>query len=304
MTPAKTITPQLLLWTELLLLWCFAAYGTVADSLKEEVTKFRWTTWTYLLAIRGILFGVLAYAIAGSVGLATALALFVVAQPLIRYRVAMRWVAEFECLCVLAFLGISTGYIWHFKLAPHWWPSVLNEPQAAAVCVTIATLIFIVRGGTYIVRGILRKAGTLPAQPSPAIVAEITTATLKTPLDADQSSTLAANSESATEVEILDSSEFQFSIDVKELNRGRLIGNLERIVLTIVVAAGSYSALGFLIAAKGLVRFEEFEKSREFTEYFLVGSLSSVLVALCAGLILRHALLVLWPELLAFQMQS
>ena len=71
-----------------------------------------------------------------------------------------------------------------------------------------------------------------------------------------------------------------------------------------MVAAGSYSALGFLIAAKGLVRFEEFEKSREFTEYFLVGSLSSVLVALAAGLVLRHALLALFPELLAFQMQS
>ena len=102
----------------------------------------------------------------------------------------------------------------------------------------------------------------------------------------------------------LTASEVELSIDVKELNRGRLIGNLERIVLTLVVAGGSYSALGFLIAAKGLVRFEEFEKSREFTEYFLVGSLSSVLVALCAGLLLRHALLALWPELLAFQMQS
>jgi hypothetical protein len=83
-----------------------------------------------------------------------------------------------------------------------------------------------------------------------------------------------------------------------------LIGNLERLVLTMVVAAGSYSALAFLVAAKGLVRSEEFEKSRDFTEYFLIGSLSSVLVALCSGLALRYALLVLWPEFLAFQMQS
>ncbi len=106
------------------------------------------------------------------------------------------------------------------------------------------------------------------------------------------------------DLEIVSESDMEISVDLKELNRGRLIGNLERIVLTIVVAAGSYSALGFLIAAKGLVRFEEFEKSREFTEYFLVGSLSSVLVALAAGLVLRHGLLALWPELLAFQMQS
>jgi hypothetical protein len=36
-----------------------------------------------------------------------------------------------------------------------------------------------------------------------------------------------------------------------------------------VVAAGSYATLAFLVAAKGLVRSEEFEKSRDFTEYFL-----------------------------------
>ncbi len=298
----KTISPQLLLWTELLVLWSFAAYGIAADPLKEEANKFPWTAWTCFLVLRAILFGVLSYVIAGSVGLSGVLAIFVVAQPLIRYRMPIRWVAEFECLWVLLVLTLSAGYVWHFKLASHWWPPVLREPQAGAVFLTIAILIFIVRGGTYIVRGILRKAGTLPSQASPAIVAE--GATLETSPAIDKSFTLSANSESAAEVEILNTSELQFSIDVKELNRGRLIGNLERIVLTIVVAAGSYSALGFLIAAKGLVRFEEFEKSREFTEYFLVGSLSSVLVALCAGLILRHALLVLWPELLAFQMQG
>lgn len=92
-------------------------------------------------------------------------------------------------------------------------------------------------------------------------------------------------------------------IDVEEYNRGRLIGNLERIVLTIVVAAGSYAALGFLVAAKGLVRFEEFEKSRDFTEYFLIGTLSSVLVALFAGILLRIAFVHLWPDLFTLQMQ-
>ena len=35
-----------------------------------------------------------------------------------------------------------------------------------------------------------------------------------------------------------------------ETNRGRLIGNLERLVLTIVVAVGSHAALAFLVAAK------------------------------------------------------
>jgi hypothetical protein len=82
-----------------------------------------------------------------------------------------------------------------------------------------------------------------------------------------------------------------------------LIGNLERIVLTIVVAAGSYAALAFLVAAKGVVRADEFEKNRDFTEYFLIGSLSSVLVALVAGIVLRIALIRLWPDLLTLQIQ-
>jgi len=88
---------------------------------------------------------------------------------------------------------------------------------------------------------------------------------------------------------------------VMEINRGRLIGNLERLILTIVVAAGSYAALAFLVAAKGLVRTEGLQK-RDFAEYFLVGSLSSVLVALCSGVIIRYTLLTLWPELLSLQM--
>src|SRR5262249_56549105 len=92
-------------------------------------------------------------------------------------------------------------------------------------------------------------------------------------------------------------------VDVAEVRRGRLIGNLERLVLTMVVAAGSYAALGFLIGAKGLIRSEELEKGRDFTEYFLVGSLTSALVALAAGLVIRFVLHALWPELLSLQMQ-
>ena len=93
------------------------------------------------------------------------------------------------------------------------------------------------------------------------------------------------------------------TVDVEEYNRGRLIGNLERIVLTIVIAAGSYAALAFLVAAKGVVRSDEFHKDRDFTEYFLIGSLASVLVALCAGMALRFALIRLWPDLLTLQIQ-
>lgn len=75
---------------------------------------------------------------------------------------------------------------------------------------------------------------------------------------------------------------------------GRLIGNLERLLLTVIVVAGSYQSLAFLAAAKGLIRSKDLE-NRDWAEYFLVGSLTSVLVAVAAGLLIQR-LLVLFGD--------
>jgi hypothetical protein len=302
MTAPKIISAELLLWTEILLLWSFVSYGVAADPLKEEAQRFRWQGWSWLLAFRVVVTAVVAYAMTRSIVLVLFLLVIALAQPLLRFRLPMRWVAECESLCVAVAVLVPLLYIRHFHLASPWQLQPFNGARVGAVCVAGTTFLFIVRGGTYIVRGILRKAGTLPSRKEESILTEVMA--IDVPLSEDGVSMAASIGAPQADVEIVSESDMEIRVDLKELNRGRLIGNLERIVLTIVVAAGSYSALGFLIAAKGLVRFEEFEKSREFTEYFLVGSLSSVLVALAAGLVLRHALLALWPELLAFQMQS
>jgi len=42
MTAPKIISAELLLWTEILLLWSFVSYGIAADPLKEEAQRFRW----------------------------------------------------------------------------------------------------------------------------------------------------------------------------------------------------------------------------------------------------------------------
>lgn len=81
--------------------------------------------------------------------------------------------------------------------------------------------------------------------------------------------------------------------DREELNRGRSIGNLERLLMVTVVAIGQYEALGFIIAAKGLIRAREFE-DRRFAEYFIAGSLSSGAVALSVGIALRFVVPILW----------
>jgi hypothetical protein len=160
-----------------------------------------------------------------------------------------------------------------------------------------STLFVVVRGGTYIVRGILGKSGTLPSgKQFDDFPKRLPISSPPPPLEASGSVT------SITIAASVDESP-RTTIDTKEYNRGRLIGDLERILLTIVVAAGSYAALAFLVAAKGVVRSDEFDKDRDFAEYFLIGSLSSVLVALFAGMALRFALIHLWPELLGLQIQ-
>ena len=70
---------------------------------------------------------------------------------------------------------------------------------------------------------------------------------------------------------------------------GRLIGILERTITLILILFGQWAAIVLLVAAKSIARFEEL-KERRFGEYYLVGTLSSLLVAIVVGLALSFAL--------------
>jgi hypothetical protein len=249
------------------------------------------------LSVRALLAAAFAYALSQSIGFSSWLLLSIFLQPILRHRLPMRLLAEFESMWTVAFLLCNLAIIRFLGLPARWVPVSASPAQLAALCILVGTLFVVVRGGTYVVRGILSKSGTVPSErrlnagspphaprfpPRPG-----------TPDEVDSATSIAASVEELAPL----------SVDLKEYNRGRLIGNLERIVLTIVVAAGSYAALAFLVAAKGVVRSDEFDKNRDFAEYFLIGSLSSVLVALCAGIALRFALTHLWPDLLSLQIQ-
>ena len=67
-------------------------------------------------------------------------------------------------------------------------------------------------------------------------------------------------------------------IDMVEYNRGRIIGFLERILIYFFVLNSHWSAIGFIVAAKGITRFKELEQ-RSFAEYFLIGTLLSTILA-------------------------
>ncbi|MBI2537686.1 MAG: hypothetical protein HYW06_12150 [Gemmatimonadetes bacterium] len=65
-----------------------------------------------------------------------------------------------------------------------------------------------------------------------------------------------------------------------------MIGVLERALALTLVLLGQYGALGLLIAAKALARFRALE-DRDFAEYFLIGTLASLLHALVVGVGVR-----------------
>ena len=67
------------------------------------------------------------------------------------------------------------------------------------------------------------------------------------------------------------------------LRTGRVIGMLERVLLFLILVQGEWAAVGFVIAAKSVVRFPELSK-RAFAEYYLLGTLSSFLFAILSVL--------------------
>lgn len=78
-----------------------------------------------------------------------------------------------------------------------------------------------------------------------------------------------------------------------QLKGGRLLGPMERVFLLGLGLAGQLTAASIVIAAKGLLRWPELQSKQEqhrihqLTEYFLVGSFVSWLVALTSLLLVR-----------------
>ncbi len=64
-------------------------------------------------------------------------------------------------------------------------------------------------------------------------------------------------------------------------NAGHVIGNVERMLTLVFVMLGQYEAIGFLLAAKSLLRFRETDTVK--SEYVLVGTLLSFGMAILVG---------------------
>jgi len=70
---------------------------------------------------------------------------------------------------------------------------------------------------------------------------------------------------------------------------GATIGILERLLIVVFVVISAEAAVGFVIAAKTIARFRLLD-DRDFAEYYLLGTLGSVSVAIFTGLLAKAAL--------------
>lgn len=68
-------------------------------------------------------------------------------------------------------------------------------------------------------------------------------------------------------------------INEEQYRTGRVIGFLERIFVFLFILLQQYAAVGFILAAKGIVRYPDFG-NRTFAEYILIGTLLSTLFAM------------------------
>jgi hypothetical protein len=68
-------------------------------------------------------------------------------------------------------------------------------------------------------------------------------------------------------------------------NAGALIGNLERLLTIVFVLLGQFEAIGFIVAAKSILRFKDTDTAK--TEYVLAGTFLSFGIAILCGLMAR-----------------
>ncbi|MCB0459511.1 MAG: DUF3307 domain-containing protein [Flavobacteriaceae bacterium] len=72
---------------------------------------------------------------------------------------------------------------------------------------------------------------------------------------------------------------------------GRYIGIFERILVLTFIISSNFSAIGFLIGAKSILRFSDSKGARKQTEYVLIGTLMSFSICIFVGLLLRYLIL-------------
>jgi len=77
--------------------------------------------------------------------------------------------------------------------------------------------------------------------------------------------------------------------DEKEYNTGRVIGLLERMLIYFFALSNQYTGIGFIIAAKGIIRFKGLD-DKSFSEYVLIGTFLSTIFSLIVAYLVMLAI--------------
>ncbi len=213
---------NLLLFAESLLCWQLTNYAISSDPVRGDnnsshlgLSKRERTAWLRWVTIRSLCGALLLVLLTGFAWTSCLLAGCLLAGSLV-LPVARRWLipltslAEFE----VAANGAIALIEWLIcierpdRAVPVWVPH-LNPSQLAALCICAALLVCMIRGGSFFVRGILAKAGSLSG-PS-------------------------ENGTPSTTV----------------YRHGTIIGQVERVIVVLIVMTGNYAVLAFFFAAKG-----------------------------------------------------
>lgn len=72
----------------------------------------------------------------------------------------------------------------------------------------------------------------------------------------------------------------------RDRRAGAIIGTLERMLTAVVFLLGSYGTIGVIFAAKTLTRYQKIVGEPEFSEYYLIGTLGSMLLSIFAVVLL------------------
>lgn len=74
--------------------------------------------------------------------------------------------------------------------------------------------------------------------------------------------------------------------DEGPVNVGKMIGILERLIIAFLVLADAFGSIGFVMTAKSLARYKELN-DKKFAEIYLVGTLSSIAIAIAVTYLLK-----------------
>lgn len=73
----------------------------------------------------------------------------------------------------------------------------------------------------------------------------------------------------------------------QDKNAGRFIGTVERMIILIFIALGQYAAIGLVLTAKSIARYDRISKEPYFAEYYLLGTLISTLAVIVVSFLFR-----------------